>query len=155
MLLKQKWKRFVKGIAEKWKRDPFFSFWGGKSLRDQNRFWWKSSWNLAQTSTFTYILLDGIFSTPGRISLLRVLLQRCTFLDHFGALLAPFPALRTEDRNSQPAPAPRRKFSSRVRAAAPPHSNKMEFQWNAKIFFTVSATFLRFRPRAARMRQAL
>ena len=34
--------------------------------------------------------------------------------------MVTFPASLTEDRNFQPAPAPRRKFSSRVRAAPPP-----------------------------------
>ena len=66
-----------------------------------------------------YILLGVDFPTPCRISLFRFLLQRCTFLDHFGALLAPFPALRTNERRtsrpSQPRPRAGR-FSARGRA---------------------------------------
>ena len=76
---------------------------------------------------------------------MRVLLQRCTFLDQNGALLGHFPALHTNgQRTSRPRQARPRagRFPARGRARRAPHFN-LAFTMRPEIKFSINQNISR------------
>ena len=133
MSLKQKRKRCVKDFAQKWKSCVFCIPQPRIPLPNLPGILQKYSWNLAQTNTFTNILLDGIFY-------LTVGFHFCAF--HYAAarflmIFSPFGIFlegsqrygRRTSRPSQPRPRAGR-FSARGRARRAPPLQSYITRWN-------------------------
>ena len=99
----------------------------------------KSPRTIAQTNAFWYILLEPDFLHLSRNSLFAFFIEYngiLGVLEHFGPNHER--DRRRLSRPSRPRPS-RRKFASRGRAAAPPHSNKSQCRLSSRrlYFFAV------------------